>query len=91
MTQQLPPCTAFAVVDTERHIANAQYNRVIHDHFGYVEGYVEKHDDWTALPVRLTHTTAAGWQIELGPYDLNAWAIDKLRAAIAAYDQAIGR
>ena len=88
MTTQ-PLTTEFAVADADRPIGTALYGRVVFDVFGYVECYVERHDDWTALPVRLVTDQAAGWHLELGPYNLDRADIEVLRRAIAAYDLAV--
>lgn len=83
--------TDFAVVDAPRPVANTEFARTIFDHFGFLEGYVEKHDDWSALPIRLVHDLASGWHLELGPYSLDHGDVLLLRAAILAYDEATGR
>lgn len=82
---------AFAVMDSTREISNAEYHRDIRDNLGYVEPYLSEVDSWCSMPVRVSHNTAAGWHIELGPYDLDRSDIELLRRAIAAYDKAVGR
>jgi hypothetical protein len=44
-----------------------------------------------AMPVRLIHSSCAGFCIEIGPYSINRPDIERLRAAIESYDQATGR
>jgi hypothetical protein len=84
-----PP--AFPLMDSTREISNAEYHRDIQDNLGYVEPYLSEVDNWCSMPVRVSHNTAAGWHIELGPYDLDRADIELLRRAIAAYDRAAGR
>lgn len=82
---------AFQVIDSPRHFANTVADRVVMDLFGHVEPYDESIDTWRSMPLRLAYDVAGGWHIELGPYDLDAADIERLRAAIAAYDKALGR
>ncbi|MEH3141176.1 MAG: hypothetical protein PGN37_13545 [Mycobacterium kyogaense] len=81
----------FELIDAPRPIGNSEFQRVVADHFGYVEPYLEELDKWCALPVRLVHNSGAGWHLELGCYDLDAADIHTLRAAIRAYDDAVSR
>ncbi|OBJ00233.1 hypothetical protein A5624_08580 [Mycobacterium sp. 1482292.6] len=64
-------------------------NRRIADDFGCIEPYMAELDSWIAMPTRLVHDQAADWNLELGPYSLNAADIHKLRQAITAYDEAV--
>ena len=80
----------FPVLDAPRTRANAEYNRVIFDSFGYIEPHIAELDDWTSLPLRLIYDDSGGWQLEVGPYTLNHADIERLRSAIAAYDLATG-
>lgn len=77
---------AFEVLDTPR-----TYDRVIMDSFGFVEPLDHQADTGQSLPLRVVHEPVSGWQIELGPFNLDATDIWALRSAIAAYDQAVGR
>ncbi|MEZ0382173.1 hypothetical protein [Mycobacterium sp. pW045] len=77
--------TEFPVLDSDRAVANQEHHRAIIDCFGFTEPYVDEMDAWVALPVRLTHDTAAGWRIEAGPYSFGAADVATLEAAIAAY------
>ncbi|MGA5466578.1 hypothetical protein [Mycobacterium sp. NPDC050041] len=43
------------------------------------------------MPVRLIHSKTSGMGIEVGPYTLADADIDRLRKAIASYDEATGR
>lgn len=81
----------FPVLDAPRTEANAELNRVICDHFGCIEPHIDETDGWCAMPVRLVHNQAAGWCLEVGPYDISGTDIERLRAAIAAYDSAVER
>ncbi|AKN17471.1 hypothetical protein MHAE_04395 [Mycobacterium haemophilum DSM 44634] len=78
----------FPVLDAPRHIANADYQRMVVDSFGDVEPFIEETDSWVAMPLRLVHDSAAGWRVELGPYSLDRRDIGRLREALAAYDSA---
>jgi hypothetical protein len=80
----------FPVIDAPRLYANNQLGRVTFDSFGDVEPYLEETDLWVAMPVRLVYDQGAGWHLELGPYSHNGADIERLREAIAAYDQATG-
>lgn len=82
---------AFMTMDSTRQAGNAEYGRVVFDHFGYVEPHLDEVDGWCSMPLRLVHDQAAGWHLELGPYDLDRSDIELLRRAIAAYDRAVGR
>lgn len=81
---------AFQVLDYSRAYANAEYNRMVMDSFGYLEPYEDEADGWRSMPLRLTHNAASGWCIECGPYTFDAADINRLREAIAAYDRATG-
>ena len=80
----------FPTLDADRSTATAEYGRVVCDVFAPVEPHITELDDWVAMPLRLAHSQANGWYLELGPYDLNAADILALRQAIAAYDAARG-
>lgn len=80
----------FPVMDADRATATTEYGRTVFDVFRPVEAHIAELDDWVAMPLRLVHDQAAGWQIELGPYNLDAADIGTLRRAIAAYDAATG-
>lgn len=81
-------CPAFEIVDSQRTCANEELGRIVADWFGHLEPHVPDTDDWRSMPLRLAHDQAAGWHIELGPYDLDRADIELLRRAIAAYDHA---
>ncbi|OBJ43110.1 hypothetical protein A5621_00860 [Mycobacterium colombiense] len=80
----------FPVLDAPRLYADNMLDRRIAGDFGCVEPYMAELDTWIAMPLRLVHDGGAGWNLELGPYSLNAADMHKLREAIAAYDQAVG-
>lgn len=81
----------FPVLDSPRAGHPFSYpGRAVIDVHGCIEPYVDDTDYWVSIPVRTVHTEGGGWGIELGPYRLNAEDIDRLRAAIASYDQATG-
>lgn len=81
----------FPILDSDRTEANDELNRFVVEGFGYIAPHIDEIDSWCSMGVRLAHNDAAGWVIELGPYDLDATDIHALRRAIAAYDQATGR
>ena len=68
-----------------------QVGRHICDVFAPLEPRIPETDDWVAMPLRLAYSQAAGWYLEVGPYDLDRADIEVLRAAITAYDAAVGR
>lgn len=84
-----PP--AFPLMDSTRQGGNTELARVVFDHLGFAEPYLDEVDGWCSMPVRLAHDQAAGWHLEFGPYDLDRSDIELLRRAIAAYDKAVGR
>lgn len=82
--------TDFPILDAPRLYADNTLSRCIVDYFGFVEPHMAELDSWVAMPLRLVYDQGAGWNLELGPYSLDAADIYKLRKAIAAYDQAVG-
>lgn len=76
----------FPVLDAPR---GCDLGRAIFDVFGEIEPYIEETDSWIAMPVRLVHDQGSGWHLEVGPYALDRGDIGRLRAAIAAFDQAV--
>lgn len=83
--------TDFPLLDAPRVHANNLLGRTIFDTFGPIEPYIEETDTWVAMPLRLVHDQANDWHLEAGPYSLDRSDIERLRAAIGAYDAAIGR
>jgi len=82
--------TAFEILDAPRGYANREHQRVILDFHGHIEAYIDEMDSWVAMPVRLVHTAAGGFGIEVGPYTLDIADIRLMEAAIASYYQATG-
>jgi hypothetical protein len=80
----------FPILDAARQGADQPGGRAIMDVFGVIEPHIAELDFWCAMPVRLVYSQIGGWGIELGPYTLNASDIERLRDAIAAYDDATG-
>lgn len=80
----------FPILDAPRTEANTELYRTILDYFGVIEPHVDELDNYITMPLRLAHNAATGFCIEIGPYDLDHNDIDRLRAAIAAYDHAAG-
>lgn len=80
----------FPSLDASRATATAEYNRAIIAFLGRIGPYLGEVDYWCSMPLRLTHNQAAGFILEVGPYDLDRADIDALRAAIVAYDAATG-
>lgn len=80
----------YPVLDAPRPFGNTELFRTILDYFGELEPHVEEVDSCVALPLRLIHDVVAGMQLEIGPYTLDRRDIERLRAAITAYGQAVG-
>lgn len=80
--------TDFPVLDAPRTEANAELNRQVLDDLGAIEPAIDEIDGWCTMPIRLAHNAAAGLCLEVGPYDLDHTDIERLRAAIRAYDVA---
>ncbi len=78
----------FPILDADRQGDNTVCVRTIFDVHGYVEPRVPETDYWVSMPLRLAHSQASGYYIEVGPYDFAADDINRLREAIAAYDRA---
>jgi len=76
----------FPVLDAPR---GDDLGRMIFDVFGEIEPYIEETDSWIAMPVRLVYDQGAGRHIEVGPYSLDRNDIQRLREAIAAFDQEV--
>lgn len=80
---------AFDVDDDPRTAENEEYHRTVFDWFGFLEPHLSAEDDWRSVPLRLTHSCASGWAVEVGRYTFGAADIALLRKAIAAYDLAV--
>jgi hypothetical protein len=80
----------FPVLDSPRTQSTEQHGRMIMDTFGHIAARIDETDGWCSMPLRLTHTQGVGWHLELGPYDIAGHDINRLRAAINAYDDATG-
>ncbi|MGV0618169.1 hypothetical protein ABQE58_25075 [Mycolicibacterium elephantis] len=79
----------FPVLDAPRTEGNRTLGRVVFDHLGVIEPYIEEIDSWVTLPMRLVHDQAAGIHLEVGPYSVAGRDIERLRAALRAYDVAL--
>jgi hypothetical protein len=77
----------FPVLDAPRLYANNMLSRCVIDTLGDIEPYIGETDSWVSMPLRLVYDQAAGWHLECGPYDLDRADIERLRAAIARYDE----
>lgn len=80
----------FAILDAPRAGANRELGRAIIDYLGCIEPAIDEIDAFCSMPIRLVHNDAMGFGLEVGPYDLGGSDIERLRAAINAYDQAVG-
>jgi hypothetical protein len=78
----------FPILDVPRD--HDDVGRAIIDVFGHLDPYLSWNDGYCSIPVRLVHDQAAGFHLECGPCAFTRQDIDKLRAAIAAYDDAVG-
>lgn len=83
--------TDFPLLDADRAVANAELGRDVIAELGAVEPHIDELDSWCTLPLRLVVDQAAGMHLEIGPYSITGDDIERLRAAIKAYDQAVGR
>lgn len=83
------PASDFPVLDADRQCDATECGRTVIDVFSPVEPRIPDTDYWCSMPLRLAYSQAAGWYLELGPYDLDAADIATLRKAIAAYDLAV--
>lgn len=81
----------FPVLDATYAVANDELGRHVIAELGAIEPHIDELDSWCLLPLRLVVDQAAGLHIEVGPYSLSELDIERLRAAIAAYDLAVGR
>lgn len=82
--------TSFPILDAPRDLANREFQRCILDFHGHLEAYIDEMDAWVAMPVRLVHTSAGGFGIEIGPYSFDVADIQVMQAAIANYYLATG-
>ena len=80
----------FPILDADRSTDTAGFGRHVCDVFPPIEPRIPETDEWVAMPLRLAYSQAAGWYLEVGPYDFSRADIDRLRNAIAAYDAAVG-
>lgn len=78
----------FPTLDADRSHPDREYSRTVIDVFRPVEPYITEMDSWVAMPLRLAHSQANGFYLEVGPYDMDAADIAVLRKAVAAYDAA---
>ena len=81
----------FDILDADRQPDPAECARTVIDYLGHIEPRIPETDYWCSMPLRLAYSQAAGFYLELGPYDLDAADILTLRKAIAAHDAATGR
>jgi hypothetical protein len=77
------------VLDAPRTEANAELFRTVIEDLGVIEPHIDETDSWITMPIRLSHNAAAGLVLEVGPYDIDHNEVDRLRAAIRAYDTTI--
>ncbi|BBZ25417.1 hypothetical protein [Mycolicibacter hiberniae] len=75
----------YPALDDSRHGANAELDRLALEELGLIEPHIDELDSYCSMPIRVT-ANAAGMHLELGPYDLDASDVARLRAAINAYD-----
>ncbi|MGV0718539.1 hypothetical protein ABQE93_24345 [Mycolicibacterium sp. XJ662] len=80
--------TDFPILDAARDYANREFGRFVLEGFGYLDAYIDEIDNYCSMGLRLVHDQAAGIHLELGPYDLDRNDVERLRAAIRAYDLA---
>jgi hypothetical protein len=78
----------FPILDAPYLDANADLCRTVLETLGAVEPHVDETDTCFTIPLRLVHDAANGIHLELGPYACSENDIERLRAAIRAYDVA---
>lgn len=81
----------FPVLDDDRRGSTAELGRVVLADLGAVEPHIDELDCYCVLPIRLAHNAASGLHLELGPYDLDPNDIERIRRAIASYDEVRSR
>ncbi|WP_286211753.1 hypothetical protein [Mycolicibacterium mageritense] len=81
----------FEVVDSARTYATEELDRSVMDAFGHMEPLDYRDGLWKSFPLRLTHDSGGGWQIECGPFNFDSADVERIRQAIAAYDDAVGK
>ncbi|MEZ0355502.1 hypothetical protein [Mycobacterium sp. SA01] len=59
---------------------------VIADDLGSIEVHVDEIDHLCSMPLRIAHNDAAGFVLEVGPFDLGGREVDRLREAIRQFD-----
>jgi hypothetical protein len=79
------PDSAFLVLDAPY---DAKDGRVVISEHGVIQPRSDASDGWVSIPLRVTHS-AGSVNLEVGPYELDARDVAKLRDAIAAYDRAL--
>lgn len=75
----------YPALDDCRSVATAELDRMVLEEHGAIEPHIDESDSYCSMPIRLTHN-AAGLQLEIGPYDLDAQDVARLRAALNAYE-----
>lgn len=81
--------TPYPVLDAPRTFADTELSRVvINDQLAPIEPHIEETDWYVTLPLRIVYDQGAGVHIEIGPYSMDGRDIERLRAAITAYDKA---
>lgn len=83
--------TDFPVLDAPRPIADSEIGRlVIDDQLAPIEPFIEETDWYVTMPIRLVYDQGSALHLEIGPYSMCKTDIERLRAAITAYDKAQG-
>jgi len=77
----------FPILDSELRDELTDGRTLLSEH-GAIDPYVVDMDDWCSMPVRVSHNDSAGVVIEIGPYTLDHYDVNHLRAAVRAYDVA---
>ena len=75
----------YPAFDDSRSFAIAELDRMVLDEHGVIEPHIDELDSYCSMAIRVA-LDAAGLQLEVGPYDLDARDVDRLRTAINAYD-----
>lgn len=81
----------YPILDGPRANADAELSRfVIDDELQPVTPWIDETDSYVELPLRVVYHQGSGVHVELGPYSMDESDIERLRAAITAYDTARG-
>lgn len=79
--------TEIPTLDSDRTAADAEIGREVLADCGVITAAIQEIDGFCDMPVRVSRNAAAGWTLEIGPYDLDHRDIERIREAIRQYDE----